>query len=458
MDYRDYNIGGTSYSSRMTDLNQQYKNAVRDAELANRDNGGRPTNEEANCYRRAIDICTKIINLNVSQQAVMSKWTMMKRCCEEELDRIIRALEAEKQKQAQEQKPEPKLEAPEDPKTHVTAAGFRSPNATKNVPAEVIETWYEKKFYFQERNRVDQLPEQEMLTFDKVPGLAQTKEFLKRTVLDLDRRGWSKISVVNGMYQIPRLLFYAMPDYDRSLILALINELRMRQYTYLHVSEGTFRNKSDEDAAELLRTVFAEAASQSAYCVLHMEDLETYCASVYGKAPWKGNQRVVTEFQIGMRNLMEKNREVVVIAESEWPIGLDQRVLQGFTQIRRPLSYPEGRRAYLMRYLADCQLNADLSFEEMARRTRSFNREELMMLVINMRTAMGLTPLSSTPNELRGAVLCRENFERALSNRKHDPTIAHRKLYAFSQFLAFEFYRKQLFRHNHAARVESVKE
>ena len=91
----DYNISNSAYSVSMSEKTQQYKNAMRDAELAQRDHGGVPSEEEANCYRQAAMICTQIIHMNMGEPALLRKWTLMKQMCEDELLRVRKALEAE---------------------------------------------------------------------------------------------------------------------------------------------------------------------------------------------------------------------------------------------------------------------------------------------------------------------------------------------------------------------------
>ena len=48
-----YNIGGTNYSEVMNDKVNQYNILLRNAEITNRDNGGKPTKEENPPRRRA---------------------------------------------------------------------------------------------------------------------------------------------------------------------------------------------------------------------------------------------------------------------------------------------------------------------------------------------------------------------------------------------------------------------
>ena len=88
----DRYIGGTNYSEVMNDKVNQYNILLRNAEVTNRDNGGKPTKEEGNFYREAMNVCSEIINMNLSQRAVVNVWTNRKKLCEIEVNRIVKAL------------------------------------------------------------------------------------------------------------------------------------------------------------------------------------------------------------------------------------------------------------------------------------------------------------------------------------------------------------------------------
>ena len=152
-----YNIGGTSYSELMNTKTNQYNIMIRQAETANRDNGGKPTKEEGNYYREAVNICSEIINMNLSQRAIVNIWTNRKKMCEAEVNRIVKAL-------APPPPPEPSPADDNGNKTisnngkkaaekagtsakdsygvTTTASGFKTKNACKEVTAETIERWY----------------------------------------------------------------------------------------------------------------------------------------------------------------------------------------------------------------------------------------------------------------------------------------------------------------------------
>lgn len=110
-----------SFADSMNEKINQYNALIMRAERINYENQGRPTKEEGMLYAEAMDVCSEIMNMNLSQKNTYSKWMRQKMNCESEVQRILKVLDPRP-----EPTPAPKAEAPDaPPPMHLLLASCR---------------------------------------------------------------------------------------------------------------------------------------------------------------------------------------------------------------------------------------------------------------------------------------------------------------------------------------------
>ena len=67
-----------SFADSMNEKINQYNALIMRAERINYENQGRPTKEEGILYAEAMDVCSEIMNMNLSQKNTYSKWMRQK--------------------------------------------------------------------------------------------------------------------------------------------------------------------------------------------------------------------------------------------------------------------------------------------------------------------------------------------------------------------------------------------
>ncbi|MCD8191031.1 MAG: hypothetical protein LUD78_12595, partial [Clostridiales bacterium] len=77
-----YDISRTSYTSSMTEKNNQYVGLIRKAERVRRERNDSPSKEECLLYIEAAKVCEEIRDKNLSQRAVYTKWEQRRLECE----------------------------------------------------------------------------------------------------------------------------------------------------------------------------------------------------------------------------------------------------------------------------------------------------------------------------------------------------------------------------------------
>lgn len=383
------NLSESDYVQRMDRLTMKYSGHMAEAERINSGNMGRESKAEAVCYNEAAKVCEEIKNMNLGQRAVYDQWEQRRRMCVACVKRIVEALSPAKQPEA----PEVKNARGQDggstgqPGGHAaTGSGFTTKNATKDVPAETIESWYKDK------------PRHD---FDDVTGMEELK---KRLFDEVGNFGWTEIDQALGISPVQCYFFYGPPGTGKTyLIEAFASELMEKGFKYLHLLGGDIHASLVGVAEKTVQTAFKEAID-SEPCLIFIDEVEGVCVDRDGDNVQGHEKRLTNAFLEARNLLLGSGKRVVFMGATNHPGKVDSAMLDSVKLIRIPLPDEKAREAYFARKFSAITLDESLTFEDMARATDNYSYRDLNRLTDSMSIELKNRAIEQYKVETDGAV------------------------------------------------------
>lgn len=375
MAFDKHNLGATPYAQTMNAKTAQYNSLIRRAEIANRDNDGRPTKEEAELYVQASDVCAEIMNMNLSQRAVYAKWQLLKTSAEREATRILDVL-APRPKVTPKDSPKEstapavvrKVTEDEKPQTvSTTASGFVTKNATDRVPASTIESWYQD------------MPRRSL---DELIGMEDVVEDLKRRANNL------RFPHTDAHYKIsPQcgFMLYGLPGNGKTnMVLSFANYL-MTQYEnmkFIQLSGADVMDPLVGVAEKRVQIAFREAID-NAPALLFFDEIDGICPV---RANAKQHEAAVTNaFLEGWNNIERAEKAVIVIGATNYPWRVDPAVCSRLSnRIFLPLPNERARENFFAKRMKNVAVSRSVTPEIMAITTENFDYRDLNALADNL--------------------------------------------------------------------------
>ena len=370
-----YDISGTSYTKMMDEKTSCYTGLIRKAERLNRDQGGKPTKEEAGFYFEAAKVCEEIMNMNLSQRAVYEQWKYRKLDCQEQIKRITdilapkpayvpptpaAAAETKAQRIPQTGK------AGDAPAATTSNSGFTTQHATKEVPVEMIEKW------FQDVSGKD---------FSHVVGRTELKERLLNEAAGF---GWDKVDSALDINPVQCYFLYGPPGTGKThLIKAFAAELKKKGFQYMQLTGSDIHNSYVGMAEKIVAAAFA-VATEKEPCLIFIDEIDNLCVSRTGKAEGH-EQRLTVAFMEAYNKFKESGKRLIFMGATNHPGKVDEAMLDRVTLIKVPLPAEEDRVGYFNRMVGDkLNLEAGFTVEDMAAATDNHSYRDLDRLKTSM--------------------------------------------------------------------------
>lgn len=362
MDTR-YNLNDR-YTEKMNDKILQYNNLVRKAEITHRDNNGAVSKEEGQLYIEASKIAAEIANMNLSQPAVKAQWLYRKNDCEEKVKNIVLTIApppAEPAPKAENTNANAGAAAPVTDKNGVTktASGFTTKNASKDVPADVIESWHKKA------------PNH---TLEDIAGLDNLKEELKGIMATIELQ---KSMAELGLNSTKSYFFYGAPGTGKTYIIeAFAGEMMKKGYNFIHLVGGDIHASLVGVAEKTVATAFKEAID-NAPCVLFFDEFEELCKSRSAKA--EGHEKRLTNaFLEAYNELVSSNASVIMLAAANYPSQIDEAMMSRFSKkIKFPIPDEESRRNYWTRNIKKMNLDVSITIDKLVDLTQGYSIRDM---------------------------------------------------------------------------------
>lgn len=372
----DFNIGKTNYGELMNEKTNQYNILIRKAEIANRDNKGVPSKEEGQFYREAMNVCSEIINMNLSQRAVVNIWTNRKKDCEAQVERIVRYLRP------------PKAEEPEAVENRESNNGKKDSSAgtkltkdkdgnytlsngdkvairhaSKEVPAETVAGWFKN-------------PPKD--GFSKLVGMQDQKDKLMREAGNLD---WIKTDKALGISPAKGFFFYGPPGSGKSTIIdAFAHEMAGKGFKFISLVGGDIHASLVGVAEKTVDAVFKTAIDNEP-CIVFIDEIENVCVN-RAMPHVEGHEKRLTVAFLEAYNAMKKEgKRVIFMGATNFPSRVDEAMLDRISLVPVPLPDEEVRKKFFTDRFQTLSLEEGFTPDEMAERTDNYSFRDMIRIV-----------------------------------------------------------------------------
>lgn len=368
-----YDISGTGYTQMMDEKTTRYTGLIRKAERIHRDQGGKPTKEEASFYFEAAKVCEEIMNMNLSQRAVYEQWKYRKLDCQEEIKRITDILAPKPAYVPPTPAADTKAQripqtgkAADAPAATTSNSGFTTQHATKEVPVEMIEKW------FQDVSGKD---------FSHVVGRTELKERLLNEAAGF---GWDKVDSALDINPVQCYFLYGPPGTGKThLIKAFAAELKKKGFQYMQLTGSDIHNSYVGMAEKIVAAAFA-VATEKEPCLIFIDEIDNLCVSRTGKAEGH-EQRLTVAFMEAYNKFKESGKRLIFMGATNHPGKVDEAMLDRVTLIKVPLPAEEDRVGYFNRMVGDkLTLETGFTVEDMAAATDNHSYRDLDRLKTSM--------------------------------------------------------------------------
>lgn len=370
-----YDISLSSFSQRLDEKKRRYEVLVCTAENVRRDHQNQRTKEEANLYLQAADVCAEIMSMSQGEQYVYSRWERRKLTCENEVRQIVALLQPAiptRPTAARPEKPE-RVEADTDAQTVEQSGDFVTKNASNEVPAEKIKSWYKK------------IPN---TSFDDLVGMEGLHEDLKKQI---SIHKYHLMQECLDLGKLQTFVFYGPPGTGKTTVVeAFARELiENENYKFLQVSGGKDILDKHVGVAEKKVAALFDEAVDNAPCIIFVDELENVCANRKNPNVVEHQRSLTVAFLEGYNRLKDANVPVVFIGATNLPENIDAAMLDRVSLIEIGLPGPEMRQKFFEKKLAKVHLQEGLTPESLAAETENYSFRDLQELIQSVLAEFG---------------------------------------------------------------------
>ena len=364
-----------SFSNSMNEKVNRYNALITRAERTNAENQGVPTKAEAELYVAAMDLCEEIMNMNQSQRNTYAKWQRLKEDCGSEIRRILAVLDPKppvrQTAPAPVPAPTPTVSAPaaapkaprSKPVESKTDSGFTTKNASNEVPAAMIESWYK---------------EMPKTSFDDMVGSEKLRENLEKEV---EIRKYKKTQDRLGLQKMRSFIFYGPPGTGKTTVIkAFVHELMEDEnYKFLQLSGGEIKDSLVGRAEKKVDALFKEAVDNEP-CIIFVDELENVCANRKKQGVANYQESLTVAFLEGYNHLIDSGKTVIFIGATNLLENIDSAMLDRMYLVEVGLPNAEVRESFFEKNLDGVRLEDGLTTQELAKETENYSFRNLQEL------------------------------------------------------------------------------
>lgn len=364
------------YYRNMNRLNNEYHSLMDQAASVSLSNGGAPTRTEAKLYQRAAEICAQ--GAANSTQELQTQWMERQRECEQNIRRIVQALNPDILRRNRPTVDGPVNRPVEEPITdgqsrkekkseNEAKKGKRSKNDV--ISEETIASWFKDP------------PKQ---TFQEVAGMEHLKKQMERIVLDI---GNSELNTLLEMETVQSFFFYGLPGCGKTfLVEAFANELVSKYgFKYMSLSGSDIHESLVGVTEKIIERMFAEAR-KNAPCILFVDEIDGVCVNRNSPNLPAHVTSATNAFLTGFNNMSKAEEQIIFIGATNHPQNVDPAMLDRVEMIAVSLPDTDARANYFRMQLEHIiQLEEDFTYEEMAEECFNFSYRDLRKLTSRLK-------------------------------------------------------------------------
>lgn len=358
------------YYRDMNRLNNEYHSLMDQAASVSLSNSGAPTRAEAKLYQRAAEICAQ--GAANSTRELQTQWMERQRECEQNIRRIVQALNPDILRRSRQADAAPNRAAAE-PAADSRGAEDKKPGSeakkakrSKNdvISEETIASWFKDP------------PKQ---TFEQVAGMEDLKKQMERIVLDI---GNSELNTLLEMETVQSFFFYGLPGCGKTfLVEAFANELVSKYgFKYMSLSGSDIHESLVGVTEKIIERMFLEAR-KNAPCILFVDEIDGVCVNRNSPNLPAHVTSATNAFLTGFNDMSKAEEQIIFIGATNHPKNVDPAMLDRVEMIAVSLPDTDARANYFRMQLGHIiQLEEGLTYEEMSEECFNFSYRDLRKL------------------------------------------------------------------------------
>lgn len=351
----------SDYIAEVSRLANEYKALTVQAKALRTENGNVPTRREAECYKRAAEVCSRLANLSVGE--ARSHWVE----CEtdaslrlREISNYAMSLNAQKNGETGTAKGDAAPAAKGGEKNTEKNGGKKEKGA---VSQEVVDGWFKSA------------PKH---GFEAVAGMEELIDKLRGCVRDVAA---SKLNEYLGMSMVHSFFFYGPPGCGKTFISqAFAHELMKMDYQYMSLSGGDIHNSLVGESEKYVERAFREAA-QRAPCIMFFDEIDSVCRNRSMPNVPAHAMSTTTAFLTGYNDITHSDKPIIFIGATNYPNLVDNAMMDRVELIKLPLPDLKVREHSFEMNFSKLLRNEDgFTYADMADMTDNYNQRDIRRL------------------------------------------------------------------------------
>ncbi len=359
----------SDYMAEVSRLANEYRALIVQARSLRADNDDVPSVDEARCYKRAVEIASRLANLSVGE--ARNHWMD----CQEESSRKLRdisdyamALKAKKNNVEGAGGAAPSGgSAAKSGSGSSTSSGSSAKSGEKSkggkrgtVPQEVVDGWFADKLTY---------------GFEAVAGMEDLIEKLRDCVRNV---AVTALNQYLGMSMVHSYFMYGPPGCGKTFISkAFAYELKKMGYEYMSLSGGDIHNSLVGESEKYVERAFQEAAER-APCIMFIDEIDSVCRNRSMPNVPAHAMSTTTAFLTGYNDIAHSTKPIIFIGATNYPNLVDNAMMDRVELIKLPLPGMEVRANTFEKNLGKILQNEPgFTFEDMADMTDNYNQRDI---------------------------------------------------------------------------------
>lgn len=237
-------------------------------------------------------------------------------------------------------------------------------------------------------SRGDDIPDEDVASwfkdapkhsFKDVAGMNPVKEQLRECIKD------AHMAKLKEYLQIPNLssyFFIGPPGCGKTYIIrAFAHELMDKDYKFLSLVGSDILSRFVGEAEKIVTRLFEEA-EKNAPCIVFIDEIDGVCKNRSLPNLPEYAASITTAFLTGYNQISASDKPIIFIGATNYPNQVDNAMLDRVELIRIPFPDKEARtHAFKMRFSSILTLDQDITFEDMAEMTDTYNYRDIDRLI-----------------------------------------------------------------------------
>ncbi len=359
----------SDYMAEVSRLANEYRAMIVQARSIRADNYDLPSEDEARCYKRAVEICSRLATLSVGE--ARNHWVDCQEMVSRKLqDTCQEAIALKTQKNTVHNTNGTAASG----KTASTSAGSAAASASgkggeksksggrrSTVPQEVVDSWFASKLDY---------------GFEAVAGMEDLIEKLRDCIRNV---AVSKLNEHLGMSMVHSFFFYGPPGCGKTFISkAFAFELKKLGYEYMSLSGGDIHNSLVGESEKYVERAFQEAAEREAPTIMFIDEIDSVCRNRSMPNVPAHAMSTTTAFLTGYNEIAHSRKPIIFIGATNYPNLVDNAMMDRVELIKLPLPGLKVREnSFEKKFSAILQNEEGFAYADMADMTDNYNQRDI---------------------------------------------------------------------------------